>query len=168
MLSSVRSEMSRIMANTYTKMYIHVVFAVEGRQNLIRKQHKEEIHKYITGIIRNKGQKVIAINSMPDHIHILIGVKPNIAPSDLIRDVKANSSKFINEKNLVMGRFNWQEGFGGFSYSHSQLDTVANYIKNQEKHHSRESFKDEYLEMLRKFDVEYDTRYLFEWIEDES
>ncbi len=155
-----------IMANTYTKIYIHVVFAVEGRQSLIRKERKEELHKYITGIIQSKGQKVIAINSMPDHVHILIGIKPNANLSDLVRDVKANSSKFINGKNWVMGRFSWQEGFGAFSYSHSQLNTVASYIKNQEEHHSRKPFKDEYLEMLRKFDVEYDTKYLFSWIED--
>ena len=105
---------------------------------------------------------------MPDHIHILIGKKPNIASSDLVRDVKANSSKFINQKNWMMGKFNWQEGFGAFSYSHSQLDTVASYIKNQEKHHSRKTFKDEYLEMLRKFNVEYDMKYVFNWIEDRS
>ena len=139
-LSSARSEMSRVMANTYTKIYIHIVFATEGRQSLIRKKYKEELHKYITGIIQNKGQKLIAINSMPDHVHILIGHKPNVALSDLVRDIKANSSKFINQNNWVMGRFNWQEGFGAFSYSHSQLDTVANYVKNQERHHSRKSF----------------------------
>lgn len=132
--------MSRVMANTYTKIYIHIVFATEGRQSLIRKKYKEELHKYITGIIQNKGQKLIAINSMPDHVHILIGHKPNVALSDLVRDIKANSSKFINQNNWVMGRFNWQEGFGAFSYSHSQLDTVANYVKNQERHHSRKSF----------------------------
>jgi len=160
--------MSRSMANTYTQIYIHIVFTVEGRQNLIRKEYKEELHKYITGITQNKGQKVIAINSMPDHIHILIGMRPNVALSDLVRDIKANSSKFINEKNWVMGRFNWQEGFGAFSYSHSQLDTVVNYIKNQEKHHSRKSFKDEYLGILRKFNVEYDTKYVFNWIDEES
>jgi len=157
-----------IMANTYTRIYIHVAFAVEGRQSLIRKERKEELHKYITGIIQSKGQKVIAVNSMSDHIHILIGIKPNANPSDLVRDVKANSSKFINGKNWVMGRFSWQEGFGAFSYSHSQLNTVASYIKNQEEHHSRKPFKDEYLEMLRKFDVEYDAKYLFSWIEDKS
>lgn len=155
------------MANTYTQIYIHIVFTVEGRQNLIRKEYKEELHKYITGIVKNKGQKVIAIDGTSDHVHILIGVKPNIALSDLVRDVKANSSKFISDKKWVMGRFNWQEGFGAFSYSHSQLDTVANYIKNQEEHHSRKSFREEYLEMLRKFDVEYDARYLFDWVGDE-
>lgn len=111
---------------------------------------------------------MIAINSMPDHVHILIGMKPNVALSDLVRDIKANSSKFINEKNWVMGRFDWQEGFGAFSYSHSQLDGVVNYIKNQEKHHSRKTFKDEYLEILEKFNVEYDMKYIFNWIGDDS
>ena len=146
-------------------MYIHIVFAVAGRQNLIREAHREEIHKYIAGIIQNKGQKLIAINGMADHVHILIGMKPNVALSDLVRDIKAYSSRFINGKNWVMGRFNWQEGFGAFSYSYSQLHTVANYIEDQEKHHSRKTFKDEYLEILRKFDVEYDTKYVFSWIE---
>ena len=156
------------MANAYTKIYIHIVFAVEGRQNLIREEYKEELYRYITGIIQNKGQKVIAINGMPDHIHILIGMKPNVALSDLVRDIKANSSKFAKEKNWVVGKFSWQKGFGAFSYSHSQLDTIANYIREQEKHHSRKSFKDEYLEVLRKFNIEYDTKYVFNWIGNES
>jgi REP element-mobilizing transposase RayT len=154
------------MANTYTQIYIHVVFAVQGRQNLIPKEHKEELHKYITGIVQNKGQKLIAINSMPDHAHVFIGMKPNIALSDLVRDIKNNSSNFINEKKWVRGRFNWQKGFGAFSYGHSQIDVVAKYILNQEKHHEKKTFKEEYLEMLKKFTVEYDEKYLFEWIED--
>jgi putative transposase len=151
------------MANTYTQIYIQVVFAVEWRQCLIDAEHKEELHKYITGIIRNDGQKLIEINSMPDHTHILIGMKPDIALSDLVRDVKANSSKFINEERWVRGRFNWQEGFGAFSYSHSQLDSVIRYIRNQEQHHSRRTFKKEYMEMLRKFDVAFDTKYVFDF-----
>ena len=140
------------MANTYSQIYIQVVFAIQGRQSLIGKEHKEEIHKYITGIITNKEQKLIAINSVPDHTHILIGMKPNIALSDLVRDVKASSSKFINDQNWLRGKFNWQEGFGAFSYSHSQLGSVIRYIQNQERHHGKRSFKDEYLNMLRKFD----------------
>ena len=156
------------MADTYTKIYVHVVFTVQGRQNLISKQHKDELYKYITGIIQNKKQKVITINGMPDHIHILIGIKPDIALSDLIRDVKANASSFINEKRWVIGKFSWQEGFGAFSYSHSQLDSVANYIKNQEEHHSRKTFREEYLELLKKFDVEYDPKYIFDWIDDQT
>jgi len=156
------------MADTYTKIYVHVVFTVQGRQNLISKQNKDELYKYITGIIQNKKQKVIIINGMPDHIHILIGIKPDIALSDLIRDVKANASSFINEKRWVIGKFSWQEGFGAFSYSHSQLDSVANYIRNQEKHHSRKTFREEYLELLKKFDVEYDPKYIFDWIDDQT
>ncbi|MGH7596056.1 MAG: IS200/IS605 family transposase [bacterium] len=156
------------MANTYTQIYIHVVFAVQGRQNLIPKEHKEELHKYITGIVQNKKQKLIAINSMPDHIHIFIGMKPSIALSDLVRDIKNNSSNFINEKKWIRGKFSWQEGFGAFSYGHSQIDVVVKYIQNQEEHHTKKTFKEEYLEMLKKFDVEYDERYLFKWIEDEG
>ncbi|MDZ7303901.1 MAG: IS200/IS605 family transposase [candidate division KSB1 bacterium] len=153
------------MANTYTQIYIHVVFAVQGRQNLLQPEHKEELHKYITGIVRNRGQKLIAINSMPDHVHLLIGLKPNIALSDLVRDIKAASSGFINEKKWVRGRFNWQEGFGAFSYSHSQVDRVVKYINDQEQHHTRKSFKAEYLELLKKFGIEYDEKYVFDWIE---
>lgn len=154
------------MANTYTQIYIHVVFAVQGRQNLIPKAHKEELHKYITGIAQNKGQKLIAINSMPDHAHVFIGMKPNIALSDLVRDIKNNSSGFINEKKWVRGKFNWQKGFGAFSYGHSQIDVVVKYILNQEKHHAKKTFREEYVEMLKKFAVEYDDKYLFEWIEE--
>jgi REP element-mobilizing transposase RayT len=151
------------VANTYTQIYIQVVFAVEWRQSLIKEENKEEIHKYITGIVRNDGQKLIEINSMPDHTHILIGLKPDMALSDLVRDIKANSSKFINEQGWVRGRFNWQEGFGAFSYSNSQLDSVIRYIRNQETHHSRRTFKNEYMEMLRKFDVAVDTKYVFDF-----
>ena len=154
------------MANTYTKIYMQVVFAVQNRQCLIRKENKEELHKYITGIVRNKKQKMIAIHCMPNHIHIFIGMKPSIALSDLVRDIKSNSSAFINEKKWVRGKFNWQEGFGAFSYGHSQIDVVAKYIQNQEKHHEKKTFKQEYLEMLQKFEIEYNEEYLFEWIDD--
>jgi REP-associated tyrosine transposase len=154
------------MANTYTQIYIHIVFAVQGRQNLIPKEHKEELHKYITGIVKNKGQQLIAINSMPDHVHILIGMKPSIALSDLVGDIKTGSSTFINTKNWIRGKFNWQVGFGAFSYSHSQLDAVVKYIQDQEKHHAKKNFREEYLDMLKKFNVAYDEKYLFKWIED--
>ena len=155
------------MANTNTQIYIHIVFAVQGRQNLILKEYKEELHKYITGIVQNKGQKLIAINSMPDHVHIFIGMKPTAALSDLARDIKNNSSTFINEKKWVRGKFNWQKGFGAFSYGHSQIDVVVKYIQNQEEHHEKKTFREEYLEMLQKFAVEYDEKYLFEWIDSE-
>ncbi|MBL7959667.1 IS200/IS605 family transposase [bacterium] len=150
------------MANTYTQIYIQVVFAVKGRQNLIPNIHKNELYKYITGIIRNKGQKLIAINGMSDHIHILIGLKPDMMLSDLVRDIKANSSKFINDKKWFRGKFNWQQGFGAFSYSHSQINSVVTYITNQEKHHSKSTFKEEYKKLLEKFIVEYEDKYLFE------
>ena len=119
------------MSNTYTQIYVHIVFAVKGRQNLIPKEHKAELHGYIMGIITKKNQTAIQINSMPDHIHILVGITPDTTVSDLVRDIKANSSKFINRKQWVMGRFEWQVGFGAFSYSRSQLDDLVKYIKNQ-------------------------------------
>lgn len=154
------------MANTYTQIYIQVVFAVQGRQNLIRPEFKDELYKYITGIIRSHEQKLIEINGVADHIHLLIGLKPSMELSDLVRAIKANSSKFVNEKGWIKGRFNWQEGFGAFSYGHSQLDAIIGYIQNQEKHHQRESFKVEYLSLLRKFDVAFRDEYLFDFLED--
>ena len=152
------------VANTYTQIYIHVVFAVKGRQSLIRNEFKETLYKYISGIIRNEDQKLIAINGMPDHIHLLMGMKPDFALSDLVRDIKASSSKFINEHRLVRGRFQWQEGFGAFSYGQSQLDRVVAYIRDQEKHHRRKSFKGEYVDTLKKFNIPYDGRYVFDEI----
>ena len=149
------------MANTYTQIYIHVVFAVEGRQNLIAPEHNDELQKYITGIVTAQKHKLITINNMPDHLHMLIGLRPDAALSDLVRDVKAGSSKFINEKHWVTGRFSWQEGFGAFSHARSQLDTVICYIQNQQKHHAKKSFRDEYVELLEKFGVEYDQKYIF-------
>jgi len=153
------------MANTYSQIYIHIVFAVKGRQNLIRVEIREELHKYITGIVTNRDQKLLSIFCMPDHSHLLIGLKPSISISDLVRDIKAGSSKFINDKKLIKGKFSWQEGFGVFSYSRSQIDTVIKYIQNQEKHHNKKSFKEEYIELLERFAIEYDEKYLFEWID---
>lgn len=153
------------MANTYSQIYIHIIFAVQGRQNLIHKNHREELHKYITGIVQNRGQKMLAICCMPDHSHILTGMKPSISISELARDIKAGSSKFINENKWMKGKFNWQEGFGAFSYSRSQIDTVIKYILRQEEHHRRRTFKEEYIELLKKFEVEYDEQYLFKWVD---
>ena len=153
------------MANTYTQIYIQVVFAVSGRECLITSGFKEELYKYITGMVRNKKQKLIAINGMPDHLHMLIGMKPDMALSELVGKVKASSSKFINDHRLMRGRFSWQEGFGAFSYSHSQLGSVARYIENQEAHHAKRSFRQEYLGLLRKFDLAYGEKYLFKWME---
>ena len=154
------------MANTYTQIYLHVVFAVQGRQNLVKPEHKGELQKYMTGIVSGQGQKLIAINNMPDHFHLLIGLKPTMALSDLVGDVKSGSSGFINKRRWVLGRFQWQEGFGAFSYSHSQLTTVIRYIQNHEKHHSRKSFREEYLEMLEKFEVPHDERYILRGLDE--
>ena len=152
------------MANTYSQIYIQIVFAVQERQNLILPKYKDELYKYITGIVRNKSQKLIIINGMPDYLHLLIGLKPSIALSDLIKIVKSDSSKFINNKKWMSGKFSWQEGFGAFSYSKSQLDDVINYIRNQEMHHSKKTFKDEYTTLLEKFGIEYNNKYLFKWL----
>ena len=152
------------MANTFTQIYVQIVFVVQGRQNLIKNEHKEELHKYITGVIKKKNQKLIAINCMPDHTHIFIGLKPNMALSDLVRDIKNNSSTFINKKKWIPGKFNWQRGFGAFSYSHSQIDKVIKYIQNQEQHHAHKSFREEYLEFLKKFSIEFDEKYVFDWV----
>ena len=149
------------MANTYTQIYIQVVFAVEGRQNLVLPEHNDELQKYITGIVSAQKQKLIAINNMPDHLHLLVGLRPDSCLSDLVRAVKAGSSKFINEKRWVIGKFSWQEGFGAFSYSRSQLGTVVRYIENQQIHHAKRSFRQEYVALLEKFGVEYDARYIF-------
>jgi REP element-mobilizing transposase RayT len=150
------------MANTYSQLYIQVVFAVKGRQNLISNIWKDELFKYITGIVTNEGQKLIAINGVSDHIHILIGIKPNKALSDLVRDIKANSTRFINEKAWVNGKFEWQTGFGAFSYSHSNLTNVIRYIQNQEEHHKAKTFKEEYVAFLEAFDVDYKTEFMFD------
>lgn len=153
------------MANTFSQIYIQTVFAVNGRLSLVRPEFKEDLYKYITGIVRNNGQKLISINGMSDHIHILIGLKPAMALADLVRDIKADSSNFINKNRWVRGKFSWQEGYGAFSYGHSQLDTIIRYIQNQEKHHKRRSFRDEYLTWLKKYEIAFEDKYVFEFIE---
>ena len=159
------TEIDHPMPDTYSQIYIQIVFAVSGRQNLIRKQHKEELHKYISGIVSQRRQKLLAIHCMPDHTHMLIGLKPSMALSDLVRDVKNSSTNFINTKRWVIGRFGWQDGFGAFSYGHSQLTTILNYIRNQERHHARRTFREEYLQFLKKYEIEHDERYTFASIE---
>jgi REP element-mobilizing transposase RayT len=153
------------MANTFSQIYIQTVFAVSGRMSLITPTFKEDLYKYIAGIVKNQGQKLISINGMPDHVHILIGLKPSMALADLVRDIKADSSTYINKNRWVRGKFTWQEGYGAFSYGHSQLDTIISYIQNQEKHHRRRSFKNEYLGLLRKFDIAFEDKYVFDFIE---
>lgn len=153
------------MANTYSQIYIQIVFAVKGRESLISKNDREELHKYITGIVQNRGQKTLSIFCMPDHVHLLVSIKPSVVISDLVRDIKSGSSNFINEQKWVKGKFNWQEGFGAFSYSKSQIENVVNYILNQEEHHRKTTFRQEYLDFLEKFEIDYDEKYLFEFIE---
>lgn len=151
------------MPGTFSQIYIQIVFAVKGRENLIIHKWETELHKYIAGIIKGKGQKPIIVNGMPDHIHAFVGLKPAMPISDLARDIKNNSSNFINDKKLVNGKFAWQEGYGAFSYSHSHIGTVYDYILNQEKHHKKKTFRQEYLQFLKKFEVEHEEKYLFEW-----
>lgn len=155
------------MNSTYSQIYIQVVMAVKGRHNLISQTWEEELYKYITGIITNNGQKLLSINGMSDHIHILIGMKPACCLSDLVREVKKASNAFVKEKRFTKYKFEWQEGYGAFSYSHSALDNVIAYIQNQKEHHKKITFKQEYIGFLKKFQIEYDEKYLFEWIEDE-
>jgi putative transposase len=149
------------MANTYTQIYIQVVFAVQGRQNLIDSKRKEELQKYMTGTISRHGQKLIAIHCMPDHTHVLIGLKPDMAVSDLVGKIKTGSTNFINRRRWMLGKFSWQEGFGAFSYAQSQLKSVIRYIENQESHHRRLTFGEEYQKFLEKFEVPFDSRYVF-------
>jgi len=153
------------MANTFSQIYIQTVFAVSGRLSLITSDFKEELYKYITGIVRKKDQKLITINGMADHLHILIGLRPAMALAELVRDIKSDSSDWVNRKKVARGKFGWQEGYGAFSYGHSQLDIIIRYIKNQEKHHRRRSFRNEYLTLLRKFEIEFKDEYVFEFIE---
>ena len=153
------------MAGTFSQLYIQTVFAVKGRENLIDKRWRDELCKYISGIITGKGQKSIIVNGVADHIHCFIGLKPSMSISDLMRDVKNNSSKFINEKGFIKGKFSWQEGYGAFSYSHSQIEQVYNYILNQELHHQKKTFKEEYLEFLSRYEIDYKTDYLFDWLD---
>ena len=152
------------MPGTFSQIYIQIVFAVKGRENLIGKNWKDELHKYISGIITKKGQKSIIVNGVSDHIHVFVGLKPSMAISDLVRDIKNNSCNFINDKKFVECKFSWQEGYGAFSYAHSQIEQVYNYILNQELHHHKKTFKEEYLDFLQKFEIEYDEKYVFEWI----
>jgi putative transposase len=153
------------MANTYTQIYIQTVFTVQNKISLLNSEWREELFKYITGIVQNNGHKLIAINGVPDHIHLFIGMKPNQSLSDLMQDVKGDSSKFIKIKGFVKGRFEWQAGFGAYSYSISQIDNVVKYINNQENHHKTISFIEEYIEFLDKFEVPYDERYIFKKVE---
>jgi REP element-mobilizing transposase RayT len=153
------------MANTYTQIYLQIVFAVKWRQSLLQDNFREGVHKYITGIVENRGQKLIAINSVSDHIHILVGFGTNITIADLVHDIKIASTNYINDQRLALKKFAWQNGYGAFSYSKSQIDRVVKYILNQQKHHKKKTFKEEYLEFLEKYEVEYNPKYLFDWFD---
>lgn len=153
------------MPNTYTQIHIHVIFTVQNRESLIANEWKTELYKYITGIIQKQQHKLLAINGMPDHIHILFGMRPNQSLSELMQDVKGSSSKWINEKRFVKGKFSWQEGYGAFSYSKSQLNQVIDYINKQEEHHRQKTFLEEYKDFLDAFKIDYDEKYLFKAIE---
>ena len=151
------------MADTYSQIYIQVIFAVKFRQSLIQSHWEEELYKYITGIVQNKEQKMIAINGVSNHIHFLIGMKPDCCLSDLVREIKKSSNSFIKEKNLTKHNFQWQEGFGAFSYGHSQLSDVVKYIENQKEQHKKQSFREEYIAFLRAFEIEFKNEYLFDF-----
>jgi putative transposase len=153
------------MAGTYSQIYIQYVFAVKGRENLLQKPWRDEIFKYMAGIIKEKNQKPIIVNGVADHVHVFVGLKPSMAIADLVRDIKNSSSKFINEKKFLKGKFVWQEGYGAFSYAHSQIDNVYQYIDNQEEHHKKKTFREEYFDFLQKFEVEFNEKYLFEWMD---
>lgn len=155
----------KIMANTYTQIHIQTVFSVQNRGSLIKVEWKNELYKYISGIIQNHNHKLLQINGMPDHIHILFGMRPTQSLSDLMKQVKQDSSKWINNKGFVNGKFSWQAGYGAFSYSKNQLPNVINYIKNQEEHHKTKTFLNEYLELLNEFEIDYDELYIFKPIE---
>ena len=149
------------MANTYTQLHFQTVFAVQNRVSLISKAWREELYQYITGIVQKNGHKMLAVGGMPDHVHLLFGMRPTQSLSDLMQDVKGGSSEWINKKRFVEGRFSWQEGYGGFTYSRSQVPDVIRYISNQEKHHAETPFLDEYLHILDSLGIPYDEKFLF-------
>ncbi len=153
------------MSNTYTQIHIQTVFAVQNRDCIISKLWKDELYKYMTGIVQNNNHKLLAINGMPDHMHMLIGLRPSQSVSDLMQDIKGSSSKWINEKGVIKGRFSWQEGYGAFSYSKSELSRVLTYIENQEIHHAKRDFYNEYLQLLQVHVIEFDERYVFKRID---
>ncbi|HYC84768.1 MAG TPA: IS200/IS605 family transposase [Chryseosolibacter sp.] len=154
------------MANTYTQIHIQVVFAVQNRQCVIQHRWKDELYKYITGIVQKNKHKMLAINGMPDHVHILFGFRPSQSLSDLMQDIKGSFSKWINEKRLTKETFSWQEGYGAFSYRKSDVQGIIRYIKTQEEHHKRKSFIKEYEAVLKEFEIDYDERFLFRPLDD--
>lgn len=153
-----------IYAGTYSQLYVQIVFAVQNRNDLINPLWEERLYQYISTILQNKDPKVIAICGMPDHVYLFVGIKLSCRLSDLVREIKKWSNDFINENHLTNFKFKWQEGYGCFSYSHSQINDVAKYVLNQKLHHQKRQFKDEYIAFLKKFNVDYDDKFLFDWI----
>lgn len=153
------------MANTYSQIHIQGIFTVQNRISIIKPSWEEELYRYITGIVTQQGHKLLAINGMPDHVHVFFGMRPVQSLSDLMQEIKSSSSKWINQKNLVNGKFSWQEGFGAFSYSKSHVDSVIDYIKTQKEHHKKATFIEEYVNFLKKFEVDFDERYIFKPVE---
>lgn len=151
------------MSNTYTQLYIHLVFAVKGRNNFINPKWEQALYKYITAVVQNDGHKMLAVNGMPDHIHIFLGLHPSIAISDLVKDIKRATDNWINEGKLIREKFNWQQGYGAFSYGKSQIDQVVKYILNQKTHHARQSFKAEYIGLLERFGINFKEEHLYEF-----
>ena len=153
------------MANTFTQIHIHAVVAVKFRASVISPVWKERLHQYITGIIQNKDHKMLSINSMPDHLHLFFGFRPTQSLSDLMRLVKGESSEWINKEKIASSTFRWQDGYGAFSYARSQVKTVAKYIEDQENHHKKKTFLDEYKDFLKMFEVDFDEQYIFKPLE---
>lgn len=149
---------------SYSQIYLHFVFAVKFRESLLQPHHQQELFPFISGLINSMGHKSYAVNGMPDHVHVFMSFNPKESPSETIKEIKRASSNFINSKNWFPGKFQWQNGYGCFSYGKSQIDSVVKYIMNQKQHHSKKSFREEYISFLRKFDIEYDERYLFDFI----
>lgn len=153
------------MPNTFSQIYLQFVFAVKHRQSLIPAAHKEELHKYITGLVQNRKAKMLAIHCMPDHAHVFVGFKPTILIADFVKEIKVESNEFINDKKWVATKFSWQEGYGVFSYSHSHIDNVVKYVLNQEQHHRKKTFRQEYVDFLQKFEIPFEERFLFDFFD---
>jgi REP element-mobilizing transposase RayT len=153
------------MPNTFSQVYLQFVFAVKHRQSLIPKEFKEELHKYITGLVQHRKAKMLAVHCMPDHMHLFVGFRPVISISEFVKEIKVESNQFINAKRCVRGKFSWQEGYGVFSYSHSHIGAVVDYVQNQEIHHRKITFQQEYIEFLKKFELNYEEKHLFDFSE---
>jgi putative transposase len=151
---------------SYTKIYIHLVFAVKNRENVLHKGIRKRIFEYLSGILANLGHKSIIVNGVTDHVHVFYGMNPAVSVSDTVHDLKRSSSLFINNNKFCIGKFSWQEGYGGFSYNRSQINIVYSYIENQESHHAKKTFREEYIDLLKEFEIDYDTRYIFDFFDE--